>query len=177
MTKPLIYLAGPGVFRSDAEMYGANLKRMARAFGMEGLWPLDAEVTTPSPLQIAHAVRKANVGLIERCNGVIADISPFRGPNMDAGTAYEIGFADAIGKPIWAYSSDLRSLLDRSKYLITTTTTDHEIWRDAEGLSIENLGLTENLMISCSVKGIYRSAQEAMLAAAGELLGQQRKAL
>jgi nucleoside 2-deoxyribosyltransferase len=35
--------------------------------------------------------------------------SPFRGVSLDAGTAYEIGYACALGKPVFGYSNVLAS--------------------------------------------------------------------
>ncbi|MEI9804128.1 MAG: nucleoside 2-deoxyribosyltransferase [Pseudolabrys sp.] len=111
---PLIYLAGPGIFRKDAEQYGAELKRQCRAFGFWGFWPGDIDVKGLTPIQAAHTIRQGCINMILRCNAVIADISPFRGIHMDTGTADECGRADMIGKPIFAWSDDRRELADRT---------------------------------------------------------------
>ena len=168
MITPLIYLAGPGVFRKDAADYGHQLQRKCQARGLRGLWPLYGEVDDQTPIATAFAIRKANVGMIERCQAVVADISPFRGPNMDPGTAYEIGFADALCKPIFTWSNDLRVLRDRTVPLGRWIEADED--RDADGMLIENFGLPENLMISCSVRGVYASADDAINAAAGAMM-------
>ena len=43
--------------------------------------------------EIAGAIFDANIQKIDECSAVIANITPFRDPGMDAGTAFEIGYA------------------------------------------------------------------------------------
>lgn len=176
MTRPLIYLAGPDVFRADAKEYSASLKRVCASVGLEALWPLDQQIEAQTPIAAAYAIRNANVALIERCDAVVANISPFRGPNMDPGTAWELGYAAALRKPIFPFSYDLRPLLDRTLRMAPPlVAVDHE-FRDANGMLIENFCLPENLMIACSVKSIYDCAAEAIFAAADSILAPLRKA-
>jgi nucleoside 2-deoxyribosyltransferase len=171
-TRPLIYLAGPGVFRADAEQYGAKLKRLVHSFGMEGLWPTDKFLSGDRMTQIgvAHTICTHNLISIREADAILADISPFRGPNMDPGTAMEIGYAHALNKPVWCWSDDLSTLLDRT--MRWATGLEHMTFEHGEigGHIIEDFGLPENLMISCPVKGIYRQPAEALLAMADELL-------
>jgi nucleoside 2-deoxyribosyltransferase len=181
MSRPLIYLAGPGVFRADAQEYGISLKRVCESVGLEGLWPLDASIgdVTVTPNTTAKQIYRGNINLIEQSDGVIADISPFRGPNMDPGTAFEIGFAIATDTPVFAWSDDLRALLDRTlRGAGDSCAVQHDRgeYRDMNMMLIEDFGLPENLMISCSVKGIYDCAAEAILAAAGILAGDVKQA-
>ncbi len=188
--KPRIYLAGPGVFRSDAKQYGLDLKRMAKSFGMEGLWPLDASINNIretyglpriadgevlAGVKNARLIYSANVAILETCDGVIADISPFRGPSLDPGTAFEIGYAVHAGKPVFAWSNDHRSYLDRCRYFIPATAFWYFENKDKDEMLIENFGLSDNLMISIPIKGPYRSAQEAMLAASDVLISERKE--
>ena len=62
--------------------------------------------------------------MIDRADGVLADIGPFRGAGMDAGTAFEIGYAIAQQKPVVCYSDDLRPYLDRVRALEPATRQD-----------------------------------------------------
>lgn len=192
MIRPRIYLAGPGVFRSDAKQYGDDLKRMAKSFGMEGLWPLDASINdireanglpriadgeVLAGVKNARLIYSANVAMLETCDGVIADISPFRGPSLDPGTAFEIGYAVHAGKPVFAWSETGHiTYLSRCQGMIPVKYIDHREWRDGrDGTLIENFGLVDNLMISIPIKGPYRSVQEAMLAASDVLIGEREK--
>jgi len=47
------------------------------------------------------------------CQAMIVNLTPFRGPSADVGSAYEMGFMRALGRPIFAYSRDERPFLDR----------------------------------------------------------------
>lgn len=104
---PRIYLAGPNVFRPDAVAFGAALKRKCTDAGLLGCFPLDNEINGSSPAETARLIYEANVALIETSHAVVADISPFRSPNMDPGTAWEIGYAIAKGLPVFAWLTSL----------------------------------------------------------------------
>ncbi len=142
------YLAGPDVFRADADAHGAALKALCARHGLEGLWPLDSGADPGD----AKAIFAANAAMIRRADLVLANISPFRGPGLDGGTAWEIGFAAALGKPIYAYTDEPRPYAARAAGA-------------ADGMAIEDFGLVDNLMIACSVRGPFGSAEEAMAAA------------
>jgi nucleoside deoxyribosyltransferase len=44
----------------------------------------------------------------------MANLADFRGAGEpDSGTAFEIGFATALGKPVFAYTSDVAPLIER----------------------------------------------------------------
>lgn len=159
-TKPRIYLAGPGVFRPDAIAFGAMLKAKCEAEGLDGCFPLENEIMESSPHETARAIYIANVALIDGAQAIIADISPFRGPNMDPGTAWEIGYGVAKGLPVFAWSDDGRTLIDR---------TPHEGGQDSAGWQVENFGLIENLMISMSSVSVHRTSQDAIAACARAL--------
>lgn len=157
-----VYLAGPGVFRRDAHTYGKALKHKCRALGFEPLWPLDNEPTATEPRDVARQLREMNCAMIRNASAVIADISPFRGPNMDPGTAFEIGYAVALGKPVFLYSDSSRTLLDRTVSAVSTFRDGSRMFDDA-GMEIEDFGLSENLMIATVGRKIYGSYVEALL--------------
>lgn len=54
----------------------------------------------------ALKIRLANEAMIETCDAVIANLSPFRGAEPDSGTAYECGFARALGKSVLVYTDN-----------------------------------------------------------------------
>lgn len=49
---PIVYLAGPDVFRSNAAEYFRTLSRACDEFGMEALAPFDAAPDLGTPKQI-----------------------------------------------------------------------------------------------------------------------------
>jgi hypothetical protein len=53
--RPRIYLAGFDVFRPDALAHGETLKALCRAFGFEGLYPLDGAVPSITDPGDVHA--------------------------------------------------------------------------------------------------------------------------
>src|SRR6185312_6569622 len=54
-TMPRVYLAGPGVFREDAASYGKMLRKKCNRAGLDGCYPLDADITPDAPLATARA--------------------------------------------------------------------------------------------------------------------------
>lgn len=162
MTRPRIYLAGPDVFRRDAIARGEELKRMCAAYEVEGIYPLDGDA-----MQDPDAIRRQCIAMIRSADAVVADISPFRGKHMDPGTAWEIGFAEAIGLPVFLWSSDTRPM---AKRIPGTLDIDHgTVLRDAQGLLIEDHGQTENLMIANSRSYVYARPELAIDQAAALL--------
>lgn len=171
--RPVVYLAGPGVFRADAELYGALQKSICDSNGLAGMFPLDgliAEgVSDEGKIELARRIYWSNTAMMDLADGVVADITPFRGPNMDPGTAFEIGYFAAREKPIFCFTKDHTSILSRMRAAGLTSVGD----KDLQGLIIEDFGLSENLMIAVPAKGVYESAQEA-IEAAGKYFAEER---
>ena len=138
-----IYLAGPEVFLENCKEYGEILKEKCRAAGFIGLFPLDNEVQGESRAELAKNIREANIGLIRSCDIVIANLSPFRGPEPDSGTVWEVGFAQGLGKEVLGYCDDQRDLKSKTQELLGLAPTSS---RDRQKLEIEDFGLTHNLM-------------------------------
>jgi nucleoside 2-deoxyribosyltransferase len=144
-----IYLAGPDVFLPNAKEHGEMLKKKCQEFGYQGLFPLDNEIQGQTLEEIAINIKKANIDLIIECDIVIANLSPFRGPEPDSGTVWEVGYAQALGKTVIAYSTDTRDLKTKT---IDIMNLDKEALRDEKNLEIEDFGLTHNLMYADIVK-------------------------
>jgi len=161
-----VYLAGPGVFRRDAKSYGASLREKCQQSGLVGCFPLDNDVVDPIPKQLALKIYNANVDMINSSRAIVADISPFRGPNMDPGTAWEIGYGIARGLPVFAWTADLTELIDR-----TQRYERHRNSVDGNGSTIENFGLVENLMIANSCLSLHATEDAAIAACAAHLKG------
>jgi nucleoside 2-deoxyribosyltransferase len=138
--KPKVYLAGPDVFFKDCGAIFATHTRACVALGLEALVPVDGTKMT------AQAIFAGNVALLEAADGVISNISPFRGPHCDVGTAWEMAYAAAKGKPVFAYSQSPGPLIARLRGVGPDG-------RDAEGHLAEDFGLVENLMIGESIVG------------------------
>ncbi|WP_372492490.1 nucleoside 2-deoxyribosyltransferase [Caballeronia zhejiangensis] len=148
--EPRIYLAGFDVFRRDAKEHGEHLKQLCRDRGFVGLYPLDGQV--PSSLRRQDAARwiyAANIELVRSADIVMANLDDFRGSGEpDSGTAFEVGFAAALGKPIWAYRSNEGTLAQRVEAAATGSNGTY----CAGGYLIEDFGLSVNLMLACSAQ-------------------------
>ena len=44
--------------------------------------------------------------MMDACDAIIANLTPFRGPGADAGTVYELGYMAGRGKFCLGYSND-----------------------------------------------------------------------
>lgn len=142
-----IYLAGPDVFLPNALEYGEYLKKLCSQYGFEGCFPLDNVIEGSSPHDIAMKIQRANQAMIEKCDMVIANLSPFRGPEPDSGTVWEVGYAQGLGKKVLAYSSNRDSIKKRTQTMLALGDASH----DREGLVIEDFGLSHNLMFASLV--------------------------
>lgn len=164
-----IYLAGPEVFSPNPQKEGHRLKEICRNHGCKGIFPLDdgPNLDGLEPEEIAEEIFDANLKKIDDCDAVIANMSPFRGPGMDGGTAFEVGYAYARGKIIVGWSSDDREYIDRARDHFDGAVKKTDRWRDPDGWEVEDLGLPDNLMMSCAtieVVSDFESALKLLLA-------------
>ena len=153
MAAPLrIYLAGPEVFLPDAVAMGREKVRLAAEAGFEGVFPLDASLDLAGlpKLEQARRISLANEGLMHRCDVLIANLTPFRGASMDAGTAFEVGFMRARGRPVLGYSNCSTAYADRARAVRAGGPFPGDA--DAPGVEVEDFGLRENLMIEIAIR-------------------------
>ncbi|CCG08693.1 nucleoside 2-deoxyribosyltransferase [Pararhodospirillum photometricum] len=165
-----VYLAGPEVFLPDPDRVARALKERCAAHGLEGVFPLDAGLALNDLTAAgqAQAIFNANIDLIRGCDGVIANMTPFRGPSMDVGTAFEMGFAAALGKPVIGYTDDLGEYVDRVvTFYRGHVTREGCAWRDPDGLTIEDFSQVDNLMMCGAALAITRDFDQALLAMRG----------
>lgn len=149
--QPRIYLAGPEVFHPEALALGAEKQRICRAAGLDGVYPLDNALDLSGLTKPAQARRiaLANEHLMRSCDAAIANLTPFRGTSMDAGTAFEVGFMRALGRPVFGYSSTAHSYVDRCTAFRDAPRLPFDL--DRPELEIEDFELAENLMIAIAV--------------------------
>src|ERR1700675_4812176 len=141
MTK--IYLAGPDVFRHDAVEIGRRKVEMCRRHGLIGLYPLDNAID-PAAEDASLRIFRGNEAMMIGADAIIANLTPFRGPGADAGTAYELGHMAARGKFCLGYSNDPTFYAERVRRFTEVKSQDGRLV-DAEGLTVEDFGLTDNL--------------------------------
>jgi nucleoside 2-deoxyribosyltransferase len=109
---------------------------ICRVHGLTGLFPGDIPESDLDPPGL-ELFRKL-VDMMERSDLIIANMTPFRGFSIDAGTAVEIGFMYARRRPVFGYTNvvqDYASRVAPSGDLVAS-----------DGTAIEPFGLTDNLM-------------------------------
>jgi len=150
--RPKVYLAGPDVFFEDCSALAEEKKKICAEYGLEGIFPLDAALdlsACKSPQEKGIAISAANEALIRECDALIANLTPFRGVSADVGTVYELGFATALGKRVFAYTTETIPYSERveSAFGPIDRTTD----RDRNAHLVELFELHDNLMLDGSL--------------------------
>jgi nucleoside 2-deoxyribosyltransferase len=151
-----VYLAGPDVFLPDPLARASALKAVCARHGLTGVFPLDPVADEPAEWADLPAPRRIalqNEAHIRRSAALIANLTPFRGPSADIGTVFEVGFARALGLPVFAWSNDPRPFRERTlAWLADAVRHDPEGQvRDASGMLVEDFGCVDNLMLDAAV--------------------------
>lgn len=146
-----LYLAGPDVFRPDAERWATAARALCQAAGHQALLPLDQEGAT------AAAICANNLRLVAAADCVVANLNPFRGAEPDSGTCVEIGYALALGKCVVGYAADLRPLRER-----LAVPGAGGGCCDATGWQVEDFGLPLNLMLAVPLRLAQGRLEEAL---------------
>lgn len=158
-----IYLAGPEVFLKDPVAAGEQKKALIRAvqnknswpFELVGLYPMDNVIEDFKP-NVATGMRiyHANLELMHKADFIAANMVRFRGPSMDVGTAFEMGFMAGSNKPVFAYyeskpfygsNEKPAPLHKRVQQHWGLSKTDPSL--DKDGIHIENFDMSDNLMM------------------------------
>lgn len=139
-----IYLAGPDVFRPDAIEHGNKLKMMCAEYGHIGLYPMDND---PKISAYRDCIYTNNKKLLDSCDCVIANITPYHGPSADVGTVWEIGYAKALNKLVMAYTNDFTILRDKIEKIYSIVDN-----KTPDGMGFDDFGAIDNLMI---VESLY----------------------
>jgi nucleoside 2-deoxyribosyltransferase len=140
-----IYLAGPDVFLPDAEEIGLRKSQICASYGLIGLHPLDSAID-PAAEGTSLKIFRANKAMMDEAGAIIANLTPFRGPGADPGTVYELGYMAGCGKLCFGYSNDPSTYADRVARFVEIKSEAGALV-DPQGLTVEDFGLTDNLMM------------------------------
>ena len=158
-----VYLAGPEVFLPEPIAAGlekkARIAAISRAgdwpFELAGLYPLDNEIPDFAPdFDTGMRIYHANIDLMNRAHAVAANMVRFRGPSMDVGTAFEMGYMRGLGKPVFAYYDAVPfygreerpgAYIDRVGNHRSMSV--HDVRVDADGHAIDDFQMADNLMM------------------------------
>lgn len=137
-----IYLAGPLFSVADRQFLTSLRDRLRQMPDVTVTWPgdlFDAD-------HLASLGPQAKTHIFETCRDAIHAathvVALLDGPQVDDGTAWEIGYAYARGLPVWGLRTDFRNGGD----------TAHSVM---------------NAMIECSCSAIYCTPDELLAALAG----------
>ena len=140
-----VYLAGPDVFLPDAFEIGRRKIDLCMRHGLSGLVPLDNAIDAAAE-DASLRIFRGNETMMIAADAIIANLTPFRGPGADAGTVYELGYMAGRGKLCLGYSNDPSSYADRVRQFTEVVLRDGRLV-DAAGLTVEDFGLGDNLMM------------------------------
>lgn len=150
-TPPRIYLAGPEVFLPEAKLAGERKAALCARAGFEGVFPLDQALDLDGlpRLEKARRIALADEALMASCDLAIANLTPFRGVSMDAGTAYEVGYMRALGRIVLGYSNTTADYATRARAFRGRGIPVGDA--DRSDAAIEDFDLSENLMLEIAI--------------------------
>jgi len=142
------YLAGPDVFLPNAHENAAAKMAICAKYGIIGRPPLNEEIahilTLPEDAAW-RAIYLKDIEMMEECDIIIANLTPFRGASADSGTLIEVGWFLGRGKKVFGYSNSATPFAARSAAHVAA------IPDPIPGLAVEGFGLPDNLMIPGAV--------------------------
>ncbi|WP_406672155.1 nucleoside 2-deoxyribosyltransferase [Natronospira sp.] len=153
-----LYLAGPDIFLHNAAERATEQRQLCTQYGFIPLHPLDNNLDVAGGgMDTADRIYRADIAQIRECDIVVANCNPFRSHCViDDGTAYELGFGNALGKPSYGYITERIPLTERTIRHLPTSRDD------ATGMHIDNtghlvtddFGTSINLMMECGMRCI-----------------------
>ena len=155
-----IYLAGPDVFFPDITERAQTHKQLCRDMGFEPLHPID------QPLLNEQAIYHSNINLLRSSDAVAANLNTFRGAEVDSGTAFEVGYAIALNKPVVGYIEKHTTVRAQVAAVLGPLVYDdeHDVWRDSDNNLVEDFGLPVNLMLAVPCMMVVGDLADALQA-------------
>lgn len=117
VTRPLkVYLAAPLFTQHERSWNREFAIRLQQRLGCSVTLPQEIPLSAAAPAakQFARIFRQCLAGL-DACDVVVAVLD---GPDADSGTAFEVGYAYALGKPVVGVRTDYREQQERGTNLM-----------------------------------------------------------
>ncbi len=164
-----VYLAGPTVFEPDPAAIFATMKAICARHGLDGVSPLDNQLMLEGHAPgraLVEQIVAADIALMHKLDAGLFCLDGFRrGPEMDPGTAFEIGYMHALGKPLAGWTRDPTDYPSRVRLFFATTFgldlvqddgpgVRSGTMRDPDRILVHSEGCSQNAM--CEI-GIMRS--------------------
>jgi len=189
-----VYLAGPEVFLPDPLAPGVQKKALIASlnekhkwpFKLVGLYPMDNEIEDfAANYSTGFKIYEANIALMDQAHFITANMVRFRGPSMDVGTAFEMGYMNGLGKPVFAYydakpfygedeKPGIYAERVKKYYPVSKESGD----KDVHGQSIEDFEMPDNLMMVGAMhsgKGEIAASFEAVILQIAESIKDKSK--
>jgi nucleoside 2-deoxyribosyltransferase len=164
-----VYLAGPMVFDLDPLRIFQRMKAICEECGVAGVAPLDNQIgleEVPPGKTLLDAIVRADIGLMDQVEAAVFCLDGFRrGPEMDPGTAFEVGYMKALGKPLAGWTRDVRPYPQRvadffrDTYGAGLTATaagmvggTSGLLRDPDGVLVHSEGCVQNVMVHVGIE-------------------------
>lgn len=145
-----LYLAGPEVFLPNAQAVLQAKAEMTMRYGFEAICPGDVDIAPkPTKYEFGLEISAVDEDMMNRADGVIANLTPFRGIAADPGTAFELGYMCAQGKIVACYSNVTESHFQRALDYYGGDVADRGdgYRRGPDGTALEDFEMIENLML------------------------------
>lgn len=155
-----VYLAGPERWTANARELGERQRQICEAAGVEPLFWADWETLARDGSEVeARQIYASALAMIRKSDAVVANLTPWRGPSAHPGVAFEVGFASALKKPVFAFinlaDEDDAEYRGRVERLQGASMHESGLWFDAEGAEIEDFGLPETVMLWAEARQVY----------------------
>ena len=177
-----VYLAGPEVFLPFSLSAGNFIKAQTLLFNLyhlkkspyhiQGIYPFDSGYVPKNlDFQDGLNIYKGDVAIMNRSRAVLANMVKFRGPGMDGGTAFEMGYMTAQKKIVVGYYDETPYFDKPQKNRAYTIKVEEEIGPlhkgplnltyDKNNLLVEPFEMPDNLMMVSPTLGKNNKLQIA----------------
>lgn len=154
-----VFLAGPDLWFPGADELLVRKRALCEAAGYVPLIGGGELVETEASEAMARETYAKALERLRAADAVVVNLTPWRGPNADPGSAFEAGFAAALGKPVFAYlnvaTEEEAEYRGRVEMICGATPDDDGVWRDLDGCEVEDFALPENLMLWAEARRFY----------------------
>jgi len=156
-----VFLAGPDPWFPDPVDHRRRREALCVEAGFRAITPnlgaaLDEAQRTEVEARILYADALA---ALRGADALIANLTPWRGPSCDPGTAFMAGFAAALGKPVFAYlniaDEDDADPRGRVEAMYGAAPDAQGRWRDASDCEIEDFMLPETVMLWAEARRFF----------------------
>jgi len=155
-----LYLTGPGLPLAHGEANAREARVLCEAAGFQVVIPEPETLVESEPSEaMAREIYAHRVAIMRRADAAVVDLTPFRGPHCDPSAAFEAGFFSGLGKPVFAYmnvpTEEEAELRARVEAYVGAEVDQDGIWRDDQGVPIEDYGLPETLILWAEARRLY----------------------